>query len=49
MEVAALAEERTVEADRELIREGEPARYLYLVVSGQGRSGDVRFRGRNSS
>ena len=36
MEVAALAEERTVEADQKLLCEGESARYLYLVVSGAG-------------
>ena len=36
MEVAALIEERTIEADEELLTEGESARYLYLVVSGRG-------------
>ena len=36
MAVAALVEEHTVEANEILIGEGEPARYLFIVIAGRG-------------
>ena len=36
MAVAALVEEQTVEPNDILIGEGEPARYLYIVIEGRG-------------
>lgn len=36
MEVAALVEEDTVSADSYLLREGEPARYIFVVIKGCG-------------
>ena len=36
MAVAALVEETSVEANEMLLMEGEPARYFYIVIKGQG-------------
>jgi len=36
MEVAALAEEIQLKADALLLKEGDPARYLYIVLEGRG-------------
>lgn len=36
MEVAALAEEIQIKTDTLLLKEGEPARYLYIVLGGCG-------------
>jgi CRP-like cAMP-binding protein len=36
MEVAALAEEIQLKADTLLLKESEPARYLYIVLEGRG-------------
>lgn len=36
MEVAALAEEIQLKADTLLLKEGEPARYRYIVLEGRG-------------
>ena len=36
MAVAALVEEHTIDPNETLIGEGEPARYLYIVIEGRG-------------
>lgn len=36
MAIAALVEEHTIEPNEILIGEGEPARYLYIVIEGRG-------------
>ena len=36
MEVAALVEESSLQPDEKLLHEGEPARYLFVIVEGRG-------------
>ncbi len=45
MEIAALVEEYTIELDDLLLREGEPAQYLFVVVEGRAAAQLETYRG----